>query len=74
MWLNMLILSIASIAVGFILGWIVALPKRWDRVAQTGPAQTPAPASTVPAVRVLGGSSAGEALRGWPRVLRRLDR
>lgn len=31
MWLlNVLILTTASIAVGFILGWIASRPRRWD--------------------------------------------
>jgi hypothetical protein len=30
MWLNMFFLTIASLCVGFILGWIVARPRRWD--------------------------------------------
>lgn len=30
MWLNMIFLTIASLCVGFILGWIVARPRRWD--------------------------------------------
>lgn len=29
MWLNFLFLTIASLCVGFILGWIVARPRRW---------------------------------------------
>jgi hypothetical protein len=29
MWLNFIILIIASLCVGFILGWIVARPRRW---------------------------------------------
>lgn len=38
MWLlNILILTAASIAVGFILGWIVCRPKRWDYTYNTGP-------------------------------------
>ncbi|MFC6886232.1 MULTISPECIES: hypothetical protein [Actinomadura] len=30
MWLNLLLLSAASLAVGFVLGWIAACPRRWD--------------------------------------------
>jgi len=30
MWLNLIIMSAASLAVGFVLGWIVACPRRWD--------------------------------------------
>lgn len=29
MWLNVLFLILASLCVGFILGWIVARPRRW---------------------------------------------
>ena len=29
MWLNFVILTIASLCVGFILGWLVARPRRW---------------------------------------------
>ena len=35
MWLNTMILCFASLTVGFLLGWIVALPKRWDYVSDT---------------------------------------
>ncbi|MCP2338265.1 hypothetical protein [Actinomadura rupiterrae] len=30
MWLNLLMMGVASLAVGFVLGWIVACPRRWD--------------------------------------------
>lgn len=30
MWLNLIILSVSSLVVGFILGWITACPRRWD--------------------------------------------
>ncbi|MBW8481043.1 hypothetical protein [Actinomadura parmotrematis] len=30
MWLNLIILGAASLVVGFVLGWIVACPRRWD--------------------------------------------
>ncbi|MFI6521604.1 hypothetical protein ACIBF1_39055 [Spirillospora sp. NPDC050679] len=30
MWLNLFLLSLASLVVGFVLGWIVACPRRWD--------------------------------------------
>ncbi|WP_157431854.1 hypothetical protein [Actinomadura hibisca] len=30
MWLNLFLLSVASLVVGFVLGWIVACPRRWD--------------------------------------------
>jgi hypothetical protein len=29
MWLNLLFLILASLSVGFVLGWIVARPRRW---------------------------------------------
>jgi hypothetical protein len=29
MWLNVTILSLASLSTGFILGWVVARPRRW---------------------------------------------
>jgi uncharacterized membrane protein AbrB (regulator of aidB expression) len=29
MWLNFIFLITASLCVGFILGWIVARPRRW---------------------------------------------
>ena len=29
MWLNFIFLTLASLCVGFILGWIVARPRRW---------------------------------------------
>ena len=29
MWLNFIFLIVASLCVGFILGWLVARPKRW---------------------------------------------
>jgi hypothetical protein len=29
MWLNFIIMIVASLCVGFILGWIVARPRRW---------------------------------------------
>jgi hypothetical protein len=33
MWLNLIFLIIASLCVGFILGWIVARPRRWGSFA-----------------------------------------
>ena len=30
MWLNVIILSLASLSVGIILGWIIARPRRWE--------------------------------------------
>lgn len=32
MWLNMIFLSLASLCVGGILGWIIARPRRWNLV------------------------------------------
>lgn len=37
MWLNMMFLTIASLCVGFILGWIVARPRRWGAFAGEDP-------------------------------------
>lgn len=38
MWLNFVILVIASLCVGFILGWLVARPRRWGTFdAPSGP-------------------------------------
>ncbi|RFU37314.1 hypothetical protein DZF91_33475 [Actinomadura logoneensis] len=30
MWLNLLMMGTASLAVGFVVGWITACPRRWD--------------------------------------------
>jgi hypothetical protein len=38
MWLNMFFLALASLCVGFILGWIVARPRRWGGFPDAGPA------------------------------------
>jgi hypothetical protein len=38
MWLSMFFLTIASLCVGFILGWIVARPRRWGGFPDVGPA------------------------------------
>ncbi|MCW2905075.1 MAG: hypothetical protein JWO67_7340 [Streptosporangiaceae bacterium] len=29
MWLNVMILSVASLSTGFVLGWVAGRPKRW---------------------------------------------
>jgi hypothetical protein len=29
MWLNVTILSLASLSTGFVLGWVVGRPRRW---------------------------------------------
>ena len=39
MWINLVFLSVASLCVGFILGWLVARPRRWGVFA----ADTPRP-------------------------------
>lgn len=38
MWLNMIFLSVACLCVGFILGWLVARPRRWGVFAGGMPA------------------------------------
>jgi hypothetical protein len=38
MWLNFIFLIVASLCVGFILGWIVARPRRWGVFAADVPA------------------------------------
>jgi hypothetical protein len=42
--LNILILTTASIATGFILGWVAFRPKRWDYNHNTEPVTRPVPA------------------------------
>jgi hypothetical protein len=42
MWLNFVILITASLCVGFILGWIVARPRRWGVFAADVPVASPA--------------------------------
>jgi hypothetical protein len=42
MWLNVMILGFASLTVGFLLGWVFALPKRWDYVWDTTTVTVPA--------------------------------
>ncbi len=37
MWLNMIFLSLASLFVGFVLGWLVGRPRRWGVFAAGGP-------------------------------------
>jgi hypothetical protein len=37
MWLNMIFLSLASLFVGFLLGWLVGRPRRWGVFAAGGP-------------------------------------
>jgi hypothetical protein len=36
MWLNVIILSLASLSTGFILGWVVGRPRRWHSGARAG--------------------------------------
>lgn len=45
MWLNMLFLSLASLCVGFILGWIVARPRRWGAFGTERPAEPDQPSA-----------------------------
>jgi uncharacterized membrane protein AbrB (regulator of aidB expression) len=42
MWLNFVFLIVASLCVGFILGWIVARPRRWGVFAADVPGATQA--------------------------------
>jgi hypothetical protein len=37
MWLNFIFLIVASLCVGFILGWIVARPRRWGAFVAGAP-------------------------------------
>jgi hypothetical protein len=44
MWLNTIILSLACLLTGFILGWVCGRPRRWDRhvwAETTGPEDLP---------------------------------
>jgi hypothetical protein len=43
MWLNFIFLIVASLCVGFILGWIVARPRRWGVFAADVPAAPAGP-------------------------------
>jgi hypothetical protein len=38
MWLNFIFLILASLCVGFILGWLVARPRRWGVFGSDAPA------------------------------------
>jgi len=49
MWLNVMILGFASLSLGFVLGWVVARPKRWDYVWDT----TTVPASEDPVTSLI---------------------
>ncbi|WP_329258435.1 hypothetical protein OG417_20695 [Actinoallomurus sp. NBC_01490] len=40
MWLNFIFLVIACLCVGFILGWVVARPRRWGVFVATAPRTT----------------------------------
>jgi hypothetical protein len=58
MWLNMFFLTIASLCVGFILGWIVARPRRWETFPGGGfPSGAPVEADR--REQVTGGASPG---------------
>jgi hypothetical protein len=37
MWLNLVFLVLASLCVGFILGWVVGRPRRWGAFAGEAP-------------------------------------
>jgi hypothetical protein len=45
MWLNTIFLVLACLCVGFILGWVVARPRRWGVFVANAP-QTNAPQTT----------------------------
>lgn len=36
MWLNFVMLTIATLSVGFILGWVVGRPRRWGTFGTPG--------------------------------------
>jgi hypothetical protein len=38
MWLNFVFMILASLCVGFILGWLVGRPRRWGVFAADAPA------------------------------------
>ncbi len=48
MWLNVIILAFASLSVGFLVGWVFALPKRWDYVWDTRTISVQVPAADDP--------------------------
>lgn len=37
MWLNFIVLILASLCVGFILGWLVGRPRRWGTFVTGAP-------------------------------------
>lgn len=43
MWLNFMFLIFASLCVGFILGWVVARPRRWGAFGVDSPGVAGAP-------------------------------
>jgi hypothetical protein len=47
MWLNFIFLIVASLCVGFILGWIVARPRRWGAFGTGIPEEDPASADAL---------------------------
>ncbi|MCW2913652.1 MAG: hypothetical protein JWN52_1720 [Actinomycetia bacterium] len=42
MWLNVFIMGFASLFVGFVLGWVMARPRRWDRYVSDNAESFPA--------------------------------
>jgi hypothetical protein len=46
MWLNFIFLIAASLCVGFILGWIVARPRRWGAFGADVPEEDQASVDT----------------------------
>jgi hypothetical protein len=42
MWLNVFIMGFASLFVGFILGWVMGRPRRWDHYVSSEAARIPA--------------------------------
>nr|BFE35260.1 hypothetical protein GCM10010200_075110 [Actinomadura rugatobispora] len=48
MWLNLIFLSLASLAVGFVLGWFVASPRRWTARFDPAPADRTGAADDLP--------------------------
>ncbi|MCW2889144.1 MAG: hypothetical protein QOE54_3047 [Streptosporangiaceae bacterium] len=45
MWLNVFIMGFASLSVGFILGWVMGRPRRWDRYVWNEAPTVPGPAT-----------------------------
>lgn len=57
MWPNMIFLSLASLFVGFILGWLFGRPRRWGAFAGGRPAGVGEPEQRE---QVTGGSPPGQ--------------